>query len=279
MAEEDIDTEEIVETPEQEATEDTEKPDVEEVIEGDDDEVVVSIGGKSPTQDDEPAPDWVKELRRTAREQKKRIRELEAAQAEKESADQPAELPLKPTLAESDYDEEAHAEKLLAWGLEVQKVEAAKRAEVEQQEASQAAYRSKVESYRSAAVDLKVKDFADAEGTVEELFSVVQQGMLVQGADRPELLVYALGKDLDRAKELSSIKDPVQFAFAAGKLEAELKVTSRKPSTSPEKRVAGTTGAGAGTGDKTLERLRETAAETGDMTPVLEYKRKMRQAS
>jgi len=47
----------------------------------------------------------------------------------------------------------------------------------------------------------------------------VQQDIILQAAQNPALAVYALGKSKDKAKELASIKDPVKFAFALGKLE------------------------------------------------------------
>jgi hypothetical protein len=76
-------------------------------------------------------------------------------------------------------------------------------------------------------------------------------------------------------KELSSIKDPVKFAFAVAKLETQLKVSNRKAAPPPEKVVKGT-GRVSGSVDSTLERLREEAAKSGDMSKVIAYKRQMR---
>jgi hypothetical protein len=56
---------------------------------------------------------------------------------------------------------------------------------------------------------------------------------MLQGADNPALVVYALGKNPKKAKELSEIKDPVKFAFAVAKLEKELKVTNRRAAPHP----------------------------------------------
>jgi hypothetical protein len=99
--------------------------------------------------------------------------------------------------------------------------------------------------------------------------------VILQGADNPALVVYALGKNPKKAKELSSIADPVKFAFAVAKLEKELKVMPRKSAPAPE-RVVQTTGPKSGAVDSTLERLRAEAEKTGDYNKVMQYKRQKR---
>ena len=77
-------------------------------------------------------------------------------------------------------------------------------------------------------------------------------------------------------KELAGIQDPVKFAFAVAKLEAQLKVTpKRKPTTKVEKMIKGS-GSLAGTTDKKLDRLRAEAEKTGDLSKVHAYKRQLR---
>ena len=78
-----------------------------------------------------------------------------------------------------------------------------------------------------------------------------------------------------KAKEIAAIKDPVKFAFAIAKLEAQLKVSTKKPAVQPEGRIQGNARP-SGTIDSTLERLREEANKTGDYSKVMEYKRKKR---
>ena len=76
---------------------------------------------------------------------------------------------------------------------------------------------------------------------------------------------------------MSEITDPVKFAFAVAKLEKDLKVTNRKSAPPPERVVSGT-GRSSGSVDSTLERLREEASRTGNVTKVIQYK-KQKQAS
>ena len=83
------------------------------------------------------------------------------------------------------------------------------------------------------------------------------------------------GKNKKKLEELSSIKDPVKFAFAVAKVEAQLKVTNKKRIPKPETTIK-SSGGSASAVDSTLERLREEALKTGNMTKLHEYKRKQR---
>jgi hypothetical protein len=85
-------------------------------------------------------------------------------------------------------------------------------------------------------------------------------------------VVYALGRDAARLKDLAAITDPIMFAAAISKLEGKLKVTTRNAPPPPEKKVTGSAPI-SGTVDSNLDRLRDEAAKTGDYTKVLAYKR------
>ena len=248
--------------------------------EGESEEVVVSIGEEAPPPE-EPAhaPEWVRELRKSDREKSRRIRELEAKlQATAQTETKPVTLGPKPKLEDHDYDADKFEEALATWferKRQADEANARQEAEVMNQ---QKAWQAKLDGYGKAKAELKVKDFEDAEAVAQELFNVTQQGVMLQGADNPALVVYALGKNPKKAQELAAIKDPVKFAFAVAKLEKDLKVTNRKAAPPPERIVSGT-GRVSGAVDSTLERLREEAARTGNMTKVLQYKAQKRAAS
>jgi hypothetical protein len=272
--------EEEVEAEAEEAEVEAEADDGETEAEEEDESVVVTIAGEAPPQEDDEetdrAPEWVRDLRKQYREEKRRNRELEEKLASMSGGSQSdVQLPEKPTLEKADYDTERYEQELAAWYEQKRKydeVEASKRAE---QEAVEREWKQKLEGYQSAKSDLKVRDFEDAEDTVQETLSVTQQGMILQGAENPALLVYALGKNPKKAKELASIQDPVKFAFAVAKLETNLKVTKRKASSKPEKALSGTARP-SGSVDSTLERLRAEAERTGDYSKVFAYKRQKR---
>jgi len=245
----------------------------------DTEEVVVSIGEEAPPHEEHtPAPEWVKELRKTNREKERRIRELEARLQTTQIENKPIALGKKPTLEEHDYDAERFEASLADWferKRQADEANAKQEAEVMNQ---QKAWQSKLDGYSKAKAELRVKDYEDAEEVAQQLLSVVQQGVVLQGAENPALVVYALGKNPAKAKELAEIKDPVKFAFAVAKLEKELKVSNRRQAPAPERIVTGT-GRSSGAVDSTLERLREEAARTGNMTKVIQYKAQKRSAS
>ena len=248
--------------------------------EGDSDEVIVSIGEEAPPPEEQThAPEWVRELRKTNRELQRQNRELQGKlQSTAQTETKPVVLGKKPSLEEHDYDADKFEAALADWfdrKRQADEANAKQEAEVMNQ---QKAWQAKLDGYGKAKAELRVKDFEDAEAVAQELFNITQQGVVLQGADNPALVIYALGKNPKKAKELSDIKDPVKFAFAVAKLEKELKVTNRRAAPSPERIVSGT-GRSSGAVDSTLERLREEASRTGNMTKVIQYRAQKRSAS
>lgn len=244
-------------------------------VEGQEEEVVVTIGDEEPEEKETAAaPDWVRELRKNHREAQKRIRELEAQVGGSEK--KPEALGKKPTLEDFDYDADKFESALTEWHEKRRTAEAeAEKAAKEQEEAART-WQEKLASYGTAKTTLKVKDYDDAEAAVLDMLDITKQGIIVQGADNPALVVYAIGKNQSKLKELSEIKDPIKFAFAISKLEAQLKVQNKKAPPAPEKQIAGT-GKISGAVDSTLERLRAEAEKTGDMSKVMAYKRQKKQ--
>jgi desulfoferrodoxin (superoxide reductase-like protein) len=267
-------------TDEQESVGDQSEDQITEDDESESDEVIVSIGEEAPPPEEQThAPEWVRELRKTNRELQRQNRELQGKlQSTAQTENKPVVLGKKPTLDDFDYDADKFEEALANWfdrKRQADEANAKQEAEVMNQ---QKAWQAKLDGYGKAKAELRVKDFEDAEAVAQELFNVTQQGVVLQGADNPALVIYALGKNPKKAKELSDIKDPVKFAFAVAKLEKELKVTNRKAAPPPERIVSGT-GRVSGAVDSTLERLREEAARTGNMTKVIQYKSQKRSAT
>lgn len=243
-----------------------------------DEEVIVTIGDETPPQNSEQnqAPEWVRELRKAHRETQRENRELRNRLKELETpAQEIVQVGKKPSLQDFDYDADKFEVALSEWHEKKRKAdEAAAQQKVAQQKAEDE-WKQKLSSYGESKTKLKVKDFDDAESVVLESFNQTQQGIIIQGSDNSALVIYAIGKNPERAKELASIKDPIKFAFTIAKLEKDLKVTNRKTPPPPETKVDGT-GPKSGTVDSTLERLRTEAAKTGDYTKVYQYKQKKR---
>ncbi len=242
-------------------------------------ELVVSIGEEAPPQDEtQSAPQWVRDLRKRDRENTRRIKELEAKLAEKE---QPAvaALPPKPTLEGCDYDADEFERKLTAWHETKREIDAKEAATRKQQEEADKAWQAKVASYQEAKGKLPAADVDDAEQAVIEALGNLHTNILVDGADNPALLIYALGKNPAKLKELAEVKHSAsRFAFKAAKIEAEVKVSKRTAKPAPEAAITGTAPGGVAGSDATLERLRAEAERTGDFSKVVAYKRQLRAA-
>ena len=249
--------------------------------EPEEEEVVISIDGEAPPQQEEEearAPEWVRDLRKQHREEKRRVKELQQRLAQYEQKETGvAPLGKKPTLEGVDYDTERYETELASWYEKKRAHDEREAAVKAEQQSVQQEWEQKLETYQEAKTSLKVRDFEFAEEVVQDTLSVMQQGMIVQGSENPALLVYALGKNPNKAKELASINDPVKFAFAVAKLETQLKISNRKASVSPERKISGT-GRPSGTVDNTLDRLRAEAEKTGDYTKIIKYKRQKQKA-
>lgn len=247
------------------------------------DEVVVTIGDTAPNPEEEEiskAPEWVRELRKTNRELARENRDLKKSQLEKERVAETATLGPKPTMADPniDYDATKFEAALTKWNDQRRTAdnEAVQRQAAEKK--VQDAWAAQLAEYGEAKTKLKVKDFSEAEAVALEALTQVQQGIVVQGAENSALVIYALGKNPTKLKELVAITDPVKFAFAVAKLEKDLKLTTRKTPPPPEKVVSGSAPK-SGVVDSQLERLRADAEKTGDYTKVNQYRRQKRAAT
>ena len=235
--------------------------------------IQVSIGDEPAAEpvEEQPAPIWVKKVRERNRELEKELREARK-QLQTISAPKEPEVGIKPTLQTFDYDAEKYENALATWYDRKRIADDKSAAARQEAEKADKSWHERLAAYQTAKAEFKADDFDEVESVVLEVLNQTQQGIIVHGANDPALLVYALGKNESKAKELAAIKDPVKFAFALAKLEATLKVSTKKPATQPEGRISGNARP-SGTVDSTLERLREDAAKTGDFSKVMAYKR------
>jgi len=246
-----------------------EQPEAEDEAE----ELIVTIGEEPPPQnddDDKPAPQWVREVRKQNREQARKIRELEQQLAQAKPRDQTPQLGPKPTLESVDYDPVRFEAALDTWKERKAQHD---RKQAEQQDAlkkEEERWQSEIAAFNEQKSALKVRDFEDAEATVTEALNQTQLGVIIDGAQNKALLMYALGRNEKALKELAVITNPVKFAFAVARMETQLKTSSRKPAAAPEKTVKGT--APVSGGSQTLDRLRAEAEKTGDYSKVIRYK-------
>lgn len=243
----------------------------------DSDEVTVTFGEEAPSseEDETQAKPWVRELRKSSREKDRKIRELEAklnATVQPAVTAAPAK---KPTLAECEYDEEVFESKLETWHKQKLEADSSEAKKKQAEESAHKEWHAKLDAHAKKKAALKVKDFDDAEEAVQDAFSQTQLGIIVDGADNSAALLYALGKNPMKLKELSSITNPVKFTFALAKLESQMKVTPRKSVPLPERVVQGSAPS-KGAMDSKLARLEAEADKSGDRTRVVAYKMSLR---
>ncbi len=247
-----------------------------------DEEFVITVGDEEPEPSDEddfsgkPAPTWVKDLRKKEREARKRIKELEAQVQQAKPTEKPIEVGPKPKLSDFDYDEDQFESAVEQWHERKRQVEQQQASKQAEEEQAQQAWQTKMQSYeeRRQTVAAKVRDFEEVEEAAKDKLTPTQQGILIHAAENPELIMYHLGKHPNKAKELAEITDPIQFAFAAAKLDSQMKIQTRKPATQPEKKPSGSAGL-AGAVDQKLAQLEAKAAKTGDRTELIKYKKSL----
>lgn len=242
-----------------------------------DGEIVITIAGETPPQDEDEqhAPKWAKELRKSYRQLQKEHHALKK-QVAAPSAPEQITLPPKPKLDDDgvDFDPDVFAEKLEEWHEKKRKHEEQQTRVAEQQKKQQQEWQATLENYGKAKAQLRASDYEEAELSVQETFSEIQQGVILEAAENPALVVYALGKNPRKAKEVASIANPIKQAAAIAKLEATLKVSQRK-APQPE-RVVSNAGSAVGSVDKKLDSLRAEAEKTGDYSKVFQYRQQQR---
>jgi len=225
-------------------------------------------------QEEERAPEWVRDLRKSHRRTVQENRELKE-KLEALTAPKPKLTP-KPKLEQFDYDADQYEQALDQWYEAKRQVDAEESEKNRQKEQEQREWQGKLNEYQEKKKTLKVDDYEDSEALVTEILSVPQQSIVVSYSDNPALMIYALGKNTSKARDLSKIQDPIKFAIALKSLEQELKVKKKTPPP-PEKTLSsGSTPKSGGGSDATLERLREEASKTGDFTKVHQYRQRLK---
>lgn len=260
------------------------EPDDAEDDPADDGEVEVTFGEKPDDEtqedgeDDEDASSVIRNMRKREREKDRKLRQAERELEQLRKAQQPQtavpELLPKPTLESCGWDESEFEQKLIDWQKQANDVEQAKAKAQEQQQALVREAEAKRTAYQEGAKKLKAKDFSEAEEEVVSIFDQTRQSILLEVADNPALLVYALGKNPAQLERLSKITNLAKFAAELGKLEKDLKVskpTKPAPADTNLRSNAPTSGS-----SKKLAQLEAEAERTGDRTKLIAYKRSIR---
>lgn len=247
----------------------------------DDGEVEVTFGEKpddDAQDDDDGETPVIRNMRKREREKDRKLRQAERELEQLRKAQQPQtaapELPPKPTLESCDWDEQEFEKKLIDWQKAAVEVEKTKAQQQEQQQALIREAEAKRTAYQENAKKLKAKDFAEAEEEVVSIFDQTRQSILLEAADNPALLVYALGKNPAQLERLSKITNLAKFAAEIGKLEKDLKVSKPTKPTPADTNLR--SNAAPSGSSKKLAELEAEANRTGDRTKLIAYKKSLR---
>ncbi|EMH4108066.1 phage capsid protein [Serratia marcescens] len=205
----------------------------------------------NPEEDDhidgQPAPQWVKELRKgfkeTQKENRELRRQLEQIQSKPAEAQQPQSdvTPPKPTLESCEYDEAAFEQAMTDWHEKKGRAEQVKQQQQRQQQELQQRLTERLTKHQERAAKLPVKDYREMEDIVRQEIPVIQQEILIHAADEgSELVAYALGKNQQLRQRVAAETDPIRAAFLLGQISQQVKLAPKpKKAIKPEPEVRG----------------------------------------
>ncbi|MBP0998468.1 phage capsid protein [Serratia fonticola] len=204
------------------------------------------------TEDDEhidgqPAPQWVRELRKgfkeTQKENRELRRQLEQVQSKPAEVQQPQVevVPPKPTLESCEYDEEAFEQAVTDWHEKKSRAEQSKQQQQRQQQEYQQRFQQRVEAHKQRAAKLPVKDYQEMEEIVRAEVPDLHKEILIHCADEgSELIAYGLGKSQQLRQRVAAETDPIRAAFLLGQISKQVSLAPKpKKATKPEPEVRG----------------------------------------
>ncbi|EFP6627828.1 phage capsid protein [Salmonella enterica subsp. enterica serovar Bredeney] len=199
--------------------------------------------------DGQPAPQWVKDLRKGFKETQKENRELRRQLEEalaKPAEQQPTQtqtdaIPPKPTLESCDYDEQAFETALTDWHEKKSRAEQQKQQQQRQQQEVIQRFQQRLEKHNERATRLPVKDYRETEEIVRRELPAIQQEILIHAADDgSELIAYALGKNQQLRQRVAAETDPIRAAFLLGQISKQVSLAPKpKKAPKPEPEVRG----------------------------------------
>ena len=198
--------------------------------------------------DGQPAPQWVKDLRKNNREKDKELRELrrqleqvQSRPAEQQPQQQTDAIPPKPTLESCEYDETAFEQAMTDWHEKKSRAEQQKQQQERQQQENIQKFQQRLQKHQERATKLPVKDYRETEEIVRRELPVIQQEILIHAADEgSELIAYALGKNPQLRQRVAAETDPIRAAFLLGQISKQVSLAPKpKKAIKPEPEVRG----------------------------------------
>jgi hypothetical protein len=212
-----------------------------------------------------------KKLRGQIRDRDRAIAALSrrAADAEERARPAPVEVGPRPTLEECEYDEEEHNRRIDEW------VERRVQAETSRTEPANGEdeARQDVAKYEASITKLRYADATDVVAEVRAALTPQQEFIVASVTSDPGLVLYALGKNPAKLRELVDIRNPAKFIARVALTEANMRV-GKKQAPDPERVHTGN--AMPKGADKEEARLEKEADRTGDRTALIRYRKRQR---
>jgi hypothetical protein len=244
-------------------------------VQQEEDDLIVTIEGQEKTEEEESAPSWVKELRRKNREDQKRLRELEAENQRLKGGGATEQAPKKPKLEDFDYDADEFEKAMDGYYSAKAKHDAELEKQAQAREAQEREWAERQQAYLKSKERFKPEAMKEAEDEVVSILPPTRQAMIIDVADDPGTLVYALGKNSAKLRELASIKSDGRFIKELAKLEMNIKVQTKSKTPPPPERTISGSGKTPGAAAATLESLKAEAERTGDYGKYFSEKRRL----
>lgn len=247
-----------------EAEEEGEEQEIETPEDGED-EFSIELEGEEVEEE----PPLVKTLRQEIRDRDRELADYRKAQVAK------IEVGEKPTLEGCDYDAELFETKLDEWKerkrqADNQEADAAKQAEVRNQEFQRNAIRYKA---KLEALPIPAEQKEAAEKTVIAALPELLQSAIIQYAEDPAKVVVALAKHPQKLQQIAAEPDMVRALFMLRDMERNLKVVTRKRPPAPENEtILRGSAPTSKTADKREIELEKKAAATGDYDELFKYR-------
>jgi len=239
---------------------------------------VYSLKGEKPKPIDKgPDSAPMKQMRDRIAELNKKVKEYEA-----KFAPTPEELQSKPRPKAADYnfDEDKHAEALIQWALDEEKIKAKRDAITKEQEEVNGQYAKRLALYEEQKAALGVDDFEEAQAAVLSKMSQNQVSAIIDTALRPAMVMHILGTRPDRLEKFAAEKNIGRLIAAVREMEIKEVVvkTETKPARpEPERGVQRSGAPTKGTVDAHLAKLEAEYEQTGDRTKIIAYNKKLRE--
>jgi hypothetical protein len=187
-------------------------------------ETVIAFADETEGEpDDTPL---VKRLRDQLRDAQRTIAKNRRTPAANDTDPEPT-IRAKPRIEEFDYDQDKFDAALDARDAEVTAHAEWKSRAKERETAGSRAAEEQARQLEQQRKTLGVGDYEERSATVKDRLTDAQLGILINGAQNPARLIYALGRSPAKLDQLAGEDNLARFAVMLGSLEKDIKVIKR----------------------------------------------------